>query len=319
MQHIHDLNELNLESSWLTVGSFDGVHLGHKEIILPLVEGANQAGVPSVVVTFFPHPQFILRGESRPYYLTLPEKRAQLLADLGVDIVFTYPFDQQISMLSAKEFIAGLYERFHFSDLLIGYDFALGKDREGNSEKLRRLGDEMGYTLQVIPPHKVGGEVVSSSLIRGLIREGEITSANSLLGQDFSISGQVIKGDNRGKSLGFATCNLEVHSEVVNIKPGVYVTWGLVEGEKWPAVTNIGFRPTFGLDLSAPRIEAHLLGFSGDLYGQDVELIFVERLRDEMKFSKVDDLITQIEEDVAKTKDVLDQNGSSLPSQSSLV
>ena len=307
MQHIRDLNEVKLDRSWLTIGSFDGVHLGHKQIILSLVEGAKQAGVPSVVVTFFPHPQFILRGESRPYYLTLPEKRAQLLAELGVDFVFTYPFDQRISQLTAKEFISNLFEDFHFNDLLIGYDFALGKDREGDSSHLQIIGKELGYAVRVVPPHKVSGELVSSSRIRGLIREGDVRFANTLLGREFSINGCVIKGDNRGKTLGFATCNLEVHSEVVDIKPGVYASRGLVEGKLWRAVTNIGFRPTFGQDLSTPRIEAHLLDFSGDLYGQDLELFFVDHLRDEMKFSEVDALIAQIEQDVGQTRRILNQ------------
>ena len=305
MQHIHDLNEVKLDRSWLTIGSFDGVHLGHQQIILSLVEGAKQAGVPSVVVTFFPHPQFILRGESRPYYLTLADKRAQLLAELGVDFVFTYPFDQKISRLSAREFISSLYEDFQFKHLLIGYDFALGKDREGDSNLLQEIGREVGYTVRVIPPYEVAGELVSSSRIRGVIRDGDVRLANTLLGREFSISGQVIKGDNRGKSLGFATCNLDVPREVVNIKGGVYASRGSVEGKLWPAVTNIGFRPTFGNDLSSPRIEAHILDFSGDLYGQDVELFFVDRLRDEMKFSEVDDLIAQITQDVSETRRIL--------------
>ena len=307
MQHIHDLNEVKLDRSWLTIGSFDGVHQGHQQIIHSLVEGAKRAGVPSVVVTFFPHPQFILRGESRPYYLTLPEKRAQLLAELGVDFVFTYPFDQRISRLSARDFILGLFEDFHFKELLIGYDFALGKDREGDSNLLQEIGGELGYDVRVIPPFKVADKLVSSSLIRSMIRKGDLRLANTLLGREFSISGQVIKGDDRGKSLGFATCNLDVDSEVVNIKSGVYASRGLVAGKLWPAVTNIGFRPTFGEDLSAPRIEAHLLDFSGDLYGQYVELFFVDRLRDEMKFPLVNDLIDQINQDVSITRRILGQ------------
>jgi riboflavin kinase/FMN adenylyltransferase len=307
MQHIHDLNEVKLDRSWLTIGSFDGVHLGHQQIIRSLVEGAKQAGVPSVVVTFFPHPQFILRGESRPYYLTLPEKRAQLLAEMGVDFVFTYPFDQGISRLSARDFITDLYDGFHFQELLIGYDFALGRDREGGRELLGDIGIELGYAVREIPPHQVSGEVVSSSRIRELIRAGDVREANLLLGREFSISGQVIKGDNRGKSLGFATSNLDVHNEVVDLKPGVYASRGLVNGENRPAVTNIGFRPTFGQDLSSPRIEAHLLDFSGEIYGQDVEVFFVERLRDEMKFSEVDSLIAQIEQDIALSRQILDQ------------
>lgn len=307
MQHIRDLNEVKLDRSWLTIGSFDGVHLGHQQIIQSLVKGAKQAGVPSVVVTFFPHPQFVLRGESRPYYLTLPEKRAQLLAELGVDFVFTYPFDQRISRLSARDFISSLFEDFHFKELLVGYDFALGKDREGDSDLLQEIGGDLGYNVRVIPPFLVKDKLVSSSLIRSKIREGDVRLANALLGREFSISGQVIKGDDRGKSLGFATCNLDVNSQVVNIRSGVYASRGLVSGKLWPAVTNIGFRPTFGEDLLTPRIEAHLLDFSGDLYGQEVELFFVDRLRDEMKFSLVDDLIDQIKQDVSKTRLILGQ------------
>jgi riboflavin kinase/FMN adenylyltransferase len=270
-----------------------------------LVGGARDAGVPSVVVTFFPHPQFVLRGESRPYYLTLPEKRAQLLAEMGVDFVFTYPFDEKISRLSARDFISNLYDGFHFTELLIGYDFALGRDREGGRDHLGEIGKDLGYAVRVISPHMVEDEVVSSSKIRELIREGDIRMAKSLLGREFSLNGEVIKGDNRGKSLGFATCNLEVHSEVVNIKPGVYASRALVEGKLWPAVTNIGFRPTFGQDLSTPRIEAHLLDFSGDIYGQEVELFFVDHLRDEMKFSNPDILIAQIEKDIGQTRQIL--------------
>lgn len=307
MQHIHDLNEVKLDRSWLTIGSFDGVHLGHQQIIHSLVEGAREEEVPSVVVTFFPHPQFILRGESRPYYLTLPEKRAQLLAELGVNYVFTFPFNKEISQLSAREFILNLYESFHFSDLLVGYDFALGKGREGDSDHLQKIGRDLGYAVRVIPPYKVDGDLVSSSRIRGLIREGEIRSANKLLGREFSIRGKVVKGENRGKSLGFATCNLDLHPEVVDIKRGVYASRGIVDGKYWPAVTNIGFRPTFGDDLTGPRIEAHLLDFSGDLYGQDVELFFIDRLRDEIKFSQVEDLVAQIDQDVSETRRILGQ------------
>lgn len=304
MRHIHDLNEVKLDRSWLTIGSFDGVHLGHQQIVKSLVDGAAQAGVPSVLVTFFPHPQFVLRGESRPYYLTLPEKKAQLLAELGVDYVFTYPFDKRISRLSAQEFISGLYQDFRFQKLLVGYDFALGKDREGDSNQLQKIGTDLGYDVQVIQAYEVDGRLVSSSSIRSAIREGEIGLANKLLGREFSILGTVIKGENRGKSLGFPTSNLEIHPEVVNIQKGVYASRMLVEGKSWPAVTNVGFRPTFGGDLSTPRIEAHLLDFSGDLYGQEVELFFLDRLRDEMKFASADDLISQIGQDVAQTRQI---------------
>ena len=154
----------------------------------------------------------------------------------------------------------------------------------------------------MISAYEVAGSLVSSSSIRAAIREGNVGFVKTMLGREFSISGRVIKGDNRGKSLGFATSNLDVSPEVVNVQSGVYVSRMLIEGKYWPAVTNIGFRPTFGDDLSSPRIEAHLLDFSGDLYDQEVELFFVDRLRDEMKFSTVEDLITQVKQDVAQTR-----------------
>ncbi|MFL7812383.1 MAG: bifunctional riboflavin kinase/FAD synthetase [Anaerolineales bacterium] len=307
MQHIKDLKEVNLDRSWLTIGTFDGVHLGHQQIITALVKGARAAGLPSVVVTFFPHPQLVLQEQSRPFYLTLPETRARLLAELGVDYVYTWPFDLATSQLSARQFVGQLSDHFHFEHLLIGYDFALGKNREGNAEVLRSIGVDYGYSVDQIPPYRFKGSLVSSSRIRQELRAGNVREAAALLGRDFEVSGEVIKGDDRGKSLGFATCNLAVHPELVDIKPGVYACQAVVEGKTWMAVTNIGFRPTFGDDLKSPRIEAHLLDFSGDLYGQRVRLSFVARLRDEMKFSEVSDLIAQIQHDVAQTRQILSQ------------
>ncbi len=307
MQHIHDLNELKLERSWMTIGSFDGLHLGHQQIIRPLVEGARAAGLPSVVVTFFPHPQLVLKGETRPFYLTLPDARARILEEMGVDVVFTYPFSLETSRLSARDFISSLHQAFGFENLMIGYDFALGKDREGTGVVLREIGSQVGFQILEIPPYQVAGDLVSSSRIRRLLREGDVHKAAALLGRDFEISGAVIRGDNRGKSLGFATSNLEVHPELVDLKQGVYACRAVVGGEYRSAVTNIGVRPTFGSDLKSPRIESHILDFSGDLYGQQIRLYFVERLRDERKFDRVSDLIAQIEGDVARTREILDR------------
>jgi len=307
MQHINRLNALTLERSWLTIGTFDGVHLGHQQIIKALVEGSRAEDLPAVVVTFFPHPQLVLKEESRPFYLTLPETRARLLGQLGVDYVYTWPFDRETSQLSAREFVSRLYDQFHFEKLLIGYDFALGKDREGNAEVLRSIGREIGYSVEQIPPYYFQGSLVSSSRIREQLREGNVRKAAALLGRDFEVTGKVIHGDDRGKSLGFATCNLEVHPQLVNLKPGVYACKAEIQGDIWKAVTNIGFRPTFGEDLESPRIEAHLLDFSGDLYGKQVRLTFVEHLRDEKKFAEVSDLIAQIQRDINQTRQILDQ------------
>jgi riboflavin kinase/FMN adenylyltransferase len=305
MLHVHELSAVQLEKSWVTIGTFDGVHLGHQQIIRKLVEGAGAADLTAGLITFFPHPQLVLQNESRPFYLTLPDFRARILGQLGVEVVLTYPFDHHTSQLSAREFIGMLHDRFQFENLLIGYDFALGKDREGTSQVLRQIGKEIGYTVQEIPPFRLNGELVSSSRIRGLLREGKIAQVSTLLGRYFAITGVVVAGDDRGKSLGFATSNLEVHPELVDIKSGVYVCWASVGGKTWQAVTNIGVRPTFGEDLEAPRIESHLLDFSDDLYGKEIELSFVKRLRDERKFEQVEDLITQISSDVKQTREIL--------------
>ncbi len=305
MQHFRNLSKISLEKSRVTIGSFDGVHIGHQQIIRSLVDGAHQAGQPAAVVTFHPHPQLVLKDEIRPYYLTLPDKRAELLGELGVDLVLTYPFSQSTSLMSPESFISQLHDHFMFSELWVGYDFALGKDREGTPSHLREIGLKYKFEVHEIPAYYHDGKLVSSSLIRNKIRAGMIREAALLLGRPFEISGEVIKGENRGKSLGFATSNLDVAPDVVDIKPGVYACRANVKGETFSAVTNIGYRPTFGNDLSAPRIEAHLLDFSRDLYGEQMDLVFIERLRDEMKFADVTDLVKQIRRDVDQTRRIL--------------
>jgi riboflavin kinase/FMN adenylyltransferase len=305
MQHFHDLDQISLAGSLVTIGSFDGVHIGHQQIIHSLVDRARQADLPSVVVTFHPHPQLVLKEETRPYYLTLPEKRAQLLGDLGVDLVLTYPFSKETSQLSPEDFTSQLHAHLRFRELWVGYDFALGKDRLGTPSRLREIGRGLNFEVHEIPAYSYAGDLISSSLIRDQIRTGQIIKASELLGRPFGISGEVIKGDNRGKSLGFATSNLEVPPEVVDIKPGVYACRAIVRGEIFPAVTNIGYRPTFGEDLTAPRIETHLLDFSRDLYGETVELVFIERIRDELKFSEVSKLVEQIKADVDQARRIL--------------
>ena len=307
MQHFHNVEEIRLEQSWLTIGSFDGVHLGHQQIIHDLVKGAHDNGQPAVVVTFHPHPQLIIKKEQRPYYLTLPEKRAQLLGDLGVDIVLTYPFSKETSQMRAEEFIALLHRRLQFSRLWVGYDFALGRNREGDPAYLKNLGQKYGYTLKEILPYSIDGELVSSSRIRKSIREGDVREAAAYLGRSFEITGTVIIGANRGKSLGFATSNLDVPQEMVDIKPGVYACLTDVDGQTWKAVTNIGFRPTFEEGILFPRIESHLMGFSGNLYGEELSLRFIERLRDEMKFDQVSALQAQIKVDIDQALHIFEE------------
>ena len=306
MQHFQDLKQISLEGSLVTIGSFDGVHIGHQQIIHSLVDQAHQAGKPAVVVTFHPHPQLVLKEEIRPYYLTMPEKRAHLLGELGIDFVLTYPFTSETSQMNPEDFISQLHEHLKFSELWVGHDFALGKDRRGTPSHLRDLGQVYKYKVHEISAYSHEGELVSSSLIRNKIRTGQIREAAQLLGRPFEISGEVIMGEKRGKSLGFATSNLEVLPEMVDIKPGVYACRAIIRGKTYSAVTNIGYRPTFGEDLESPRIEAHVLDFSEDLYGDCMELVFIDRLRDEMKFAQVSDLVDQISSDVKQAREILE-------------
>lgn len=306
MRHYYSLQDADLSHSWVTIGTFDGVHLGHQKIIRGLVENAHQEGQPAVVVTFHPHPKLVLGKEKRAFYLTLPETRAELLHDLGVDVVITHPFNDSVSQLSARDFVSRLDAHLGISKLWVGYDFALGKDREGDAETLRQLGIEFGFTLHQVEPHHVEGELVSSSSIRSLLRKGKVQQASRLLGRLFQLRGEVVGGDKRGKDLGFPTANLDVPREMIQVKSGIYATYTIVEGERMPSVTNVGFRPTFDDALDFPVVETYILDFSGDLYGQQLQLEFHTFLRDELKFDSVPDLIEQMHRDVEHTRQVLD-------------
>ncbi len=308
VDHYRSLEEVQLSQSWLTIGTFDGVHLGHQRIIRSLVDQAHQHQLPAAVVTFHPHPTLVLRGGQSSYYLTLPEKRAQLLGEIGVDVVVTHPFTRKTSRLTAKEFVSRLHRRLHFSQLWIGHDFALGKDRKGNAERLRELGNESGFILKKIPALSLDGKLVSSSLIRRLLREGNVSQAAEYLGRPFSLPGEVIPGDSRGKNLGFPTSNLDVPEDLVALSPGVYACYVEMEGKSWQAVTNIGYRPTFGGQEERTHIEAHLLDFNQEIYGKEMELFFVERLRPEKKFSQVSELQSQIRKDILRARQIFQEN-----------
>ncbi|MBN2044273.1 MAG: bifunctional riboflavin kinase/FAD synthetase [Anaerolineales bacterium] len=305
MRHSYGLQDLFIQNAWLTIGSYDGVHLGHQQIIHQITAGAHQAGAPAVVLTFFPHPAIVLRGPRDSFYLTLPEEKAELLGEMGVDEVITYPFSRQTSETEPEDFIRMLITHLGFSHLWVGYDFALGKDRKGDVETLISIGEKYGFVVHVIEAYQQDGEVVSSSRVRQAVEAGRIMAANRLLGNRFTIRGKVIPGDGRGSTIGIPTANLAVARERAVPGPGVYVCLATVEGETYPAVTNIGVRPTFEDAPVAPRIETHILDFSGDIYGSEISLAFVDFLRPEQKFSGVDQLVAQIRADIAQGREIL--------------
>lgn len=305
MKHIRSLDEFPRGRTYLTVGSFDGVHRGHQGLLSALTQAAHQAGAQSAVVTFFPHPVAVLRGLSQPYYLTSPEERARLMGECGIDVVLTLPFTRELAALSAREFVTLLREKAGMESLWVGYDFALGRNREGDVPTLQRLGEELGFAVHVLPPVALEDTPVSSSLIRAALEQGDVVSAARMLGRPYTIEGAVVHGDARGRTLNIPTINISFWAEQRLPAFGVYACRVEVEGLVLDAVANIGIRPTFANPNGEVRLEAHLLDFSGDLYDRTVRLQFVAFLRPERRFESVEALVAQIQQDIQHAREVL--------------
>jgi riboflavin kinase/FMN adenylyltransferase len=303
MQHYHSLDDLSLHNAWLTIGIFDGVHRGHQEILRPLVSGAQSAGEPAVVLTFTPHPAVVLGGRSDFKCLTTPDERAALLGSYGVDEVITQTFDRTLADQTAGEFMRCLSQSLGLHHLFIGYDTALGRGREGDATRLTEIGNELGYTVQVVPALKDQAGIISSTRIRTAVAAGNVSAAASDLGRPYSITGPVIHGDGRGRTLNIPTANIQIPLGKVLPAYGIYACQAWVEGVSHLAATSIGVRPTFyKSDPPAPTIEAHLLDFKGDLYGKAVKLEFMDYLRPEEKYRSIQALMEQIQKDIAQTR-----------------
>lgn len=304
MQHYHSLEAASFQNSWLTIGVFDGVHRGHREIIQKLVSDAHAHHAPAVVLTFHPHPATVLTGREIRC-LTTPDERADLLAALGVDVVITQRFTSNLSTATALEYMTTLKKSLGLSHLLIGYDFALGKGREGNAARLTEIGLELNYSVEVVSALSDESGVISSTEIRKLISTGNITEASKLLGYRYQLGGEVIHGEGRGKTINFPTANVNYPKGKVMPPNGIYACWAHLGSQKFMAATNIGLNPTFTPERQIPSLEAYLLDFDRDIYGETMQLEFVTRLRDEIRYTSVDALIKQIHDDVDKTRAIL--------------
>ncbi len=301
MQVEEELTKLAPErATLLTIGVFDGVHLGHQHLIGQLKHQAAQRGLLSGVVTFQRHPQMVLSPQTRLPHLTDLEERIALLKGLGIELIVTLPFSNELARLSADEFISLLQQHLRMQGLVIGPDFALGRGREGDVATLSTLGKGLCFSLEVVTPVVVDGEVVSSTAIRRALLEGDMSKVHKLLGRHFSLKGRVIPGVERGRALGFPTANMDIDPEQALPANGVYTTLAYIGDEVRPSVTNIGTRPTFG--DGERMVEVYLLGYEGDLYEYELQIELVERLRGEMKFAIAEELTTQIEKDVAQAK-----------------
>jgi len=291
----------------LTVGVFDGVHLGHKYLISQLKELARQRNLLSGVVTFRQHPQAMLSPQTKLPFLTDLSQRINLLKNEGVEAVIPVSFTRELAQLSVRQFVSLLKEYLGMQGLVIGYDFALGRNREGNSDTLRALGQDMSFTVTVMPPVIINGEVVSSTAIRNALANGDMKRVQKLSGYFFRLHGRVVTGAGRGLELGFPTANLAVNSGQALPADGVYVTWAYINDKAYPSMTNIGRCPTFG--DSERGVEVYVLDYHGDLYEHEMKIDIIERLRDEKKFGTAEELKRQIAEDVKQGRAILDFQG----------
>ena len=294
------LEEPRLENSIVTIGVFDGVHQGHFWLIQHLLDSKNEKKTPSdyatVVVTFDPHPKKILSGDDKDYYLTTTPQKLSLLNQIGVDHVLVIPFSKEIAGYTADEFVSILSERLGMKELWVGDDFALGKDRVGDIPQLSVLGERYGFSVHSLKKTSAQDQVISSTRIRDLLKAGEIAQANAFLNRPYSLSGEVVVGDQRGRTIGFPTANVAVDEHMLIPKFGVYAAYAIHDGKRYTSVLNIGVRPTF--DATELRIEVHLIDFPNqDIYGDFLTIEFVDYIREEKKFDGLDALMQQIEKD----------------------
>ncbi len=292
--------------AFVTIGNFDGVHLSHQHICRKLASEAKKGGQKSLVITFDPHPKMILHPNIKPFYLitTRAEKMARL-ADCGVDATVIIRFDQQYSKTTAEQFVQHfLWKKLAISKIIIGHDYTFGQHRQGNDAFLKTHGRKLGFSVEVIPAFKIEDEIVSSTLIRNYILEGDVRAAAKLMGRYYNVAGQVGSGAGRGAGLGYPTANIEPEKELLP-SPGIYAAFVDVDGARYQGALNIGAKPTFGDYTST--FEVFLLDFAGDLRGKKINVLFVEKLRDIVKFDGPESLKRQIAADVEKTKQILKQ------------
>ena len=289
----------------VTIGVFDGVHLGHQTVLKHVVDSANREGLASAAITFHPHPRQVLRPDLTTEYVTSLEDRLSLIMRTGLDGVATVSFTSEFAQTDAGDFVRLLVEEFNLARLIIGEDFALGRQRGGDPETLAALGQELGYEVEVIELLTNDATTkVSSTEVRNALGDGDVTLVSELLGRRFALHGPVVVGFERGRSIGFATANVAIGNDRAIPAPGVYATIAHLESGPMPSVTNIGMRPTFD-DGGGLSIECHIIDFDADIYGTDLRVEFVQRLRGERKFDGIDALVEQIGNDRDTARDLL--------------
>jgi riboflavin kinase/FMN adenylyltransferase len=299
MEVVRNINKIVKDpNSIVTVGVFDGVHIAHQEILRRMKEEKLKTGARTVLVTFDPHPQEVLHPNEKFYILTTIDERIELLSDYDLDIIFVVNFTPEFSNITAEEFCKEIMlGRIGLRKVIVGYNHAFGKNREGNPEKLKGFGERYGFEVELIPQLLVENNPVSSSKIRAILNEGNVRLASKLLGRYYFINGVVVKGSGRGKELGIPTANIEpISSRKLMPKNGVYVVRVTIDRKHYFGLMNIGYRPTFELD-SERVAEVNIFDFDEEIYFKHIKVEFIDRLRDEMKFPTPKELVEQIEKD----------------------
>jgi len=305
MEIIRDIDNIpeDFTGGVITIGNFDGVHLGHREIFRKIVEEAERRNTKSAVITFDPHPQKVMHPEKRPFFLLTPlNEKLDLISSCGVDAVILITFSAQFARVTAEEFVEDiLWGKLRLSKLFVGYDYVFGKGRSGNAQCLKAYGKRFGFQVEEIGAVKRSGMISSSTNIRLSILDGNVKLASEMLGKPYNVSGTVVKGYKRGTDIGYPTANIQ--SEKVIPATGVYAILAELEGIRHQGVINIGSNPTFGnKEISA---EVHLLDFKGDIYGKTITILFIDRLRDEIQFKGPEELARQIKKDIEQARKIL--------------
>jgi riboflavin kinase/FMN adenylyltransferase len=305
MQLITDLSKIpeKFTNTVITLGNFDGLHLGHQQLIRMVIERARELKALSMVVTFRPHPLKILAPEKCPALISIYEEKIRLFEKLGLDVLVKIPFTLDFSFMPPRDFVKNiLCDLLGAKEIFVGYNYRFGKGRAGNVQRLREFGDQFGFTVREIEQISLNGEVISSTEIRNILKNGEVEHAARLLGRHYAITGIVVKGDGRGKVIGFPTANIAPKHSIIPAN-GVYAVRIAARDTCYDGVANIGLRPTF--DKKDLTIEVHIFDFHEDLYGEEVTVCFIHKIREEKKFAHAEALIQQIQSDIGTAKQYL--------------
>lgn len=296
---IKDYNENRFQTA-IALGNFDGVHMGHCDLILRMIEDANKNNLKPALLVFDNHTKTVLTGEA-PKTITSIEQKLKIFEELGVELIYKMKFDREIMKLLPEEFVRDiLVLKLNVKSVVVGFDYRFGHKASGDSELLKELGKKYNLNVIILEPIYIDNELVSSTRIRNLLQEGDIIEANKLLGRNYSIKGKVVGGKKLGNTLGYPTANIEPIDNFVIPKHGVYSTNTIIDNKSYLSATSVGKNPTF--EDEGLKIESHIIGFNEDIYGKDIELEFVEYLREEIKFENLEELKKKIQEDISKVK-----------------